>query len=78
MKFKHGEHKRNLAYNIEGGWGGGIRPCVLGTWIYEGVQLERKGWIGFNQLLICIRRFLHFHPNFQGYQHVSEHIVTDH
>ena len=43
VQLKHGEHKRNLAYNMGGRKGGGqIRPCVLRTWIYEGVKLERE------------------------------------
>jgi hypothetical protein len=68
MKLKHGEHNRNLAYNI----GGGIQSRVLGTWICEGIKLQREGQIGLNQLLMSI------HPKYQGYQHVLEHIVTDH
>ena len=35
-------HRRNLASNIGGG-GGASKPWILGTVIYEGVQLERCG-----------------------------------
>jgi hypothetical protein len=34
-------HRRNLTNNI-GGVGGGNRPWLLGTLIYEGVKLERR------------------------------------
>jgi hypothetical protein len=53
------KHRRNLAGNIGGG--GQNRPWVLGTLIYEGVNLEIGGTIGLQQFLLYKHPFPHSH-----------------